>query len=177
MGVRMGNVAGSGARYAKGAVAAAMVVVGAALIAGQATPFSAFTTDASGQQPVHASATTSPCVGNAACPIKHIVVIIKENHSFDNLFARFPGADGTSFARVGSRRVKLGITPDALNFDIAHSGPAADRAVNAGRMNQFYKLSGAIQFGQDYADSAYTKAEIPLYWDYAKTFTLADHFF
>jgi Phosphoesterase family len=33
------------------------------------------------------------------------------------------------------------------------------------------------QFGKDYADSAYTKREIPLYWKYAQTFALADHFF
>jgi phospholipase C len=117
------------------------------------------------------------CTGHASCPIKHIVVIIKENHSFDNLFARFPGVAGTSYARVGSKSVKLEVTPDSLIFDIAHSGPSAQLAVNSGRMNQFYKLPGAIQFGHDYADSAYTKAEIPVYWDYAKAFTLADHFF
>jgi len=117
------------------------------------------------------------CIGNAPCPIKHIVVIIKENHSFDNLFAHFPGASGTSFARVGRKWVKLGVTPDSLNFDISHSGVSASLAVNRGRMNQFYKLPGAVQFGHDYADSAYTKAEIPDYWAYAKTFTLADHFY
>ena len=118
------------------------------------------------------------CQGAAAsCPIKHVIFIVKENHSFDNLFARFPGADGTRFAKKGSRTVPLGITPDHLPFDITHTGDAASRAVNGGKMNEFYRLSGAIQFGHDYADSAYTQSEIPNYWSDARHFTLADHFF
>jgi len=32
----------------------------------------------------------SGSVGNY---IKHVVIIVQENHSFDNLFATFPGAD------------------------------------------------------------------------------------
>ena len=32
-------------------------------------------------------------------PIKHVVFLIMENRSFDNVFGRFPGADGT---RVGN---------------------------------------------------------------------------
>lgn len=117
------------------------------------------------------------CGGAASCPIKHIVYIIKENHSFDNLFASFPGADGTRYAMVGSKRVKLGTMPDHLPFDISHSGNAAAVAVNGGHMNRFYTLSGATQFGHDYADAAYTESQIPNYWAYARHFALADHFF
>ena len=29
-------------------------------------------------------------------PIKHVVLIIKENHTFDNYFGTFPGANGTA---------------------------------------------------------------------------------
>ena len=117
------------------------------------------------------------CNGDPRCPIKHVVFIIKENHSFDNIFARFPGADGTSYAKDDSRQVRLGVTPDHLPFDIAHSGNAASFAVNGGKMNRFFRLAGAEQLGHDYADTAYTQSEIPNYWAYAKHFTLADHFF
>jgi phospholipase C len=102
---------------------------------------------------------------------------VRENHSFDNLFARFPGAAGTSTARVGSQQVPLGTTPDHLPVDIAHDGGAATTAVNGGQMNDFYLLPGAIHLGKDYADSAYVKSEIPRYWRYAQAFTLSDHFF
>ena len=29
-------------------------------------------------------------------PIKHVVILMQENHSFDNMFGLFPGADGVS---------------------------------------------------------------------------------
>src|ERR1700758_1750262 len=32
--------------------------------------------------------------GNPAIPIEHIIVIVQENHSFDNYFGTFPGANG-----------------------------------------------------------------------------------
>src|SRR5579862_5597051 len=31
-----------------------------------------------------------------ASPIQHVVIMIQENRSFDNLFATFPGADGAT---------------------------------------------------------------------------------
>ena len=123
--------------------------------------------------------TTQLCDGlpTSRCPIKHIVFVIKENHSFDNLFARFPRADGTATAREGDRSVPLGVTPDHTAVDIGHSGLETQMAANGGQMNRFYLLNGAIQFGRDYADSAYTQQIIPVYWSYAKHFALADHFF
>jgi phospholipase C len=127
--------------------------------------------------PSSAAASRLLCGGSARCPIKHIVFIVKENHSFDNLFGSFPGAAGTKYAMVGTKRIKLGKLPDHLPFDIAHGGNAASTAVNGGKMNHFYQLAGANQFGHDYADAAYTQSQIPNYWSYAGHFTLADHFF
>jgi len=122
-------------------------------------------------------AQVTPCLGQGPCPIKHVVFIIKENHSFDNLFARFPGVDGATYAMVGSRKIPLGVTPDHLLFDIDHGGSAATKAVDNGRMDAFHRLGGAVQFGHDYADSAYEEKEIPAYWKYAESYALADHFF
>ena len=31
-------------------------------------------------------------------PIEHVVIIVKENHTFDNYFGRFPGAEGAQLA-------------------------------------------------------------------------------
>lgn len=124
-------------------------------------------------------ASNAPCTSTSTrCPIKHVVFLIKENHTFDNLFAYFPHADGAKYAsRSGVTRIPLGPEPDHLPFDIAHGGPTAAIAVNSGRMNAFYKLPGAIQFGRDYSDAAYTRPQIPNYWRYAQYYTLQDHFF
>jgi phospholipase C len=39
--------------------------------------------------------------GSASTPIKHVIVVIEENRSFDDFFATFPGANGTT---VGSAK-------------------------------------------------------------------------
>ena len=46
-------------------------------------------------------------------PIKHIVFIIKENHSFDNYFGRFPGAHGatTGLAKVNGVQKTITLAP------------------------------------------------------------------
>jgi phospholipase C len=111
-------------------------------------------------------------------PIDHIVILVRENHSFDNLFGTFPGAAGTATATLDTgKKVKLIHTPDHTLLDISHSGGAAGFAVNNGRMNQFNLLPGAIQNGQDIANSQYQQKDIPSYWSYAQNFALEDHFF
>ncbi len=119
-----------------------------------------------------ASTCSAPC-----SPIKHVVIIVRENHSFDNLFGRFPGADGTTMADAGGAMVKMTIAPDSLTNDIRHDSWAAQMAVDGGKMDDFYKEPGAVQNKLDMADSQYVKKQIPSYWDYASRFALADHFF
>ncbi|MGH2443895.1 MAG: phospholipase C [Chloroflexota bacterium] len=111
-------------------------------------------------------------------PIKHIVIIDKENRSFDEIFGRFPGADGTTTAIMASgKSVPLAHTPDHTLLDIGHAGDAAALAINNGRMNQFDLLPGAIQDGHNIADSQLHASDIPNYFRYAHHFTLDDHFF
>jgi phospholipase C len=114
----------------------------------------------------------------ARYPIQHIVIIDKENHSFDNLFGRFPGADGTTAAELANgKTVHLLHTPDHTVLDLGHAGDAAAFAVDHGRMDRFGELPGAVQDGKDIADSQYQESDIPAYWSYARHFALADHFF
>ena len=35
--------------------------------------------------------------------VRHVVVIFAENHSFDNLYGLFPGADGVEIGRASCR--------------------------------------------------------------------------
>ena len=51
--------------------------------------------------PSHVSASNSR-QGTATTAINHAVVIMMENHTFDNMFGRFPGANGvTNLPRAG----------------------------------------------------------------------------
>ncbi len=144
-----------------GAVGAALLVVAAT-----AQYSGSFTVRASGKPTV------------PRFPIQHIVIIDKENRSFDNLFGTFPGADGATDARISTGRViPLGHTPDHTLLDIGHAGDSAAFAEDSGRMDHFDLLPGADQDGHDIADTQLHHSDIPNYWSYAQHFSLDDHFF
>lgn len=112
-----------------------------------------------------------------ASPIKHIVILVRENHSFDNLFGMFPGADGTTMARVGAKVVPLNRCPVHLPRDLGHAGNSAAAVMDNGRMDRFYRVYNAIQNGIDLADCQYSPRELPTYYAYARRYALADRFF
>jgi len=91
--------------------------------------------------------TATPIPGSQ---IKHIVVFMKENHTFDNLFGLFPGANGVA---TGAR------CSDQLPTDLSHLHAAA--------------LAGATPLGH----CQYMETDIPNYWAYARHYTLCDNFF
>ena len=109
--------------------------------------------------------------------------IVKENRSYDNLFGRFPGGDGTVYARVGNRRFKMTVTPDELKTDLGHGDVSTVNAMNHGDMNEFVRVTNSIQpvgknrRRQDVADSQFNERSIPSYFAYARAYGIADHFF
>ncbi len=61
-------------------------------------------------------ASMAPAASNPSpsdCPVKHIIVIYLENHSFDNLYGQFPGANGLANAGATARQVMRDGTPYA----------------------------------------------------------------
>jgi len=44
-------------------------------------------------------------------PIQHVVIIVKENHSFDNYFGSFPGVNGAKIRRRKTRPPATGQVP------------------------------------------------------------------
>ncbi|HSO32775.1 MAG TPA: alkaline phosphatase family protein, partial [Labilithrix sp.] len=110
-------------------------------------------------------------------PIKHVVVVVKENHTFDNYFGSFPGAEGTTTYKTSD-----GVThpvphaPDRTTHDLSHAHSAGLVDYNGGKMDG-WDLPGSSSSGDDLAYAQYTEQDIPNYWQYAKHFTLADHFY
>ena len=107
-------------------------------------------------------------------PIKHVVFLVKENRSFDQLFGLFPGADGTTTGRRDGETVPLtqGI-PQRLPKDLEHSYERALADYNDGAMDGF-------GYGSFAAEAAYTEAvqsDIPIYWRWAERYVLGDRFF
>lgn len=69
------------------------------------------------------AATQAGCAAGQLCtPITHIVFILKENRSFDNLFGTFPGAAGaTTYVDAKGRHHPLTHQPDRPPADLSHS--------------------------------------------------------
>jgi phospholipase C len=119
--------------------------------------------------------------GSASAPlpglnaIQHTVFIICENHTFDNYFGAFPGADGvTSGTTSTGQSIPLSTMPDTYPDSVlCNSWDCALLAMDNGKMDKFDLIGGT-------AWSGYTQAseqEVSNYWAYARQFVLADHYF
>lgn len=106
-------------------------------------------------------------------PIKHVVFIVKENRSFDNMYGRFPGANGAS---AGSDRGKTRmLTPavDKTRADFPHDYDVSVASINGGRMDGFV----TNHIADDYAYTQFWPEQIPNYWRWAEDYVLGDNFF
>jgi phospholipase C len=115
--------------------------------------------------------------GTGPMPIKHVVVVVKENHTFDNYFGTFPGAEGTTQCTTSSGSITCPHAPDKTPRDLCHTHSCALADWNDGGVNGWDNTTGTSVNGDNLAYAQYLQADIPNYWSYAKTFTLADHFF
>jgi len=107
-------------------------------------------------------------------PIKHVVFIIKENRTFDNLFGRFPGADGATTGMDQGTTRPLTQAPDRIPVDIVHCYQCALQAWNGGNMDGFASVSAPAD---RYAYTQFGPSDLPAYWHWAKRFVLGDNFF
>src|ERR1700726_3303209 len=80
------------------------------------------------------ASTTSP----AQSPIKHVVFILHENRTFDNLFGTFPNANGATSAILSTGQViALGHTPDRTPLPLNHTWPTEMMVTDFGKMDKF----------------------------------------
>ena len=132
--------------------------------------------------------------------IKHIVVIMQENRSFDEYFGLYPGADGLP-RQNGQFTVCV---PDPANGGCVkpyhdatdkngggpHGSSSASADINGGLMNGFIgQAEGGRKGCVDAVDPTCTNSvktdvmgykdarDIPNYWTYAGDFVLQDHMF
>lgn len=109
--------------------------------------------------------------------IKHVVILIQENRSFDNLFALFPGADGATTglthtgAPIALHESNLYSVVDGQN---GHSAFVED--YDGGKMDRFDLVPVDGQLGT-YVYQYVNPAQIQPYWTLAREYALADHMF
>jgi phospholipase C len=138
---------------------------------------------------------TSHVVLAAIHKIKHVIIIMQENRSFDSYFGTFPGADGIPLRHVcvpnpRGKCVRPYHDPADSNGGGPHGLTDAIADINGGKMDGFVNQSdngakGCINpndpacsgFGPSDVMGYHTAAEIPNYWAYAQNFALDDHMF
>ena len=173
------------------------------------TGFPAATTqpDASGPASVRPSTTPTSSATLPASPtllsdkIKHIIVIMQENRSFDEYFGTYPGADGIPMDSHGvptvcspDPKTHLCIKPyhdtDDVNAGGPHGASSAVADIDGGKMDGFvtaFRQAATKCTNVDTPGCAPGSTpdvmgwkdnhEIPNYWAYAENFVLQDHMF
>jgi phospholipase C len=133
--------------------------------------------------------------------IKHVIVVMQENRSFDSYFGTFPGADGIPMTDGRPTVCVPSPTPGAAcirpypdHADHNGGGPHAHidavTDVDGGKMDGFALRQAAASKGcTDPNDPAcanaatsdvmgyHTQSDIPNYWSYAENYVLQDHMF
>ena len=137
--------------------------------------------------------------------IRHVVIIMQENRSFDSYFGTYPGADG--IPGLAGNSGTLPCIPDPAlqhcvqpyhnttksNLGGPHTHSDAIGDINGGKMDGFVAREElartqycTLHVGSAYCSSAskrpdvmgyHNKREIPNYWAYARNFVLQDHMF
>ena len=132
------------------------------------------------------TSTPSPTPSPTPNPIQHIVIIVQENRTVDNLFQKLPGADTQSWGATSNGTiVQLHAMPLAAPFDPGHGHAnlvAEGNVTPSGtfQMNGFDQetFSGCPGPPACLTPSAYTyvtQKDAQPYYDLAKTWAFADH--
>jgi len=134
--------------------------------------------------------------------IKHIVIIMQENRSFDHYFGTYPGADGIPMENgtptvcandpATGKCIKPFHDASFVNYGGPHGLAAATTDINSGKMDGFVQalMDGRSNYCTNPETPGCTSSdqgpdvmgwhdarEIPNYWVYARNFVLHDRMF
>ena len=118
-------------------------------------------------------------------PIQHLVVLMQENHTFDNYFGTYPGADGLPAG------VKMPVDPanPAAGYivpwhigtttitDLSHSSATFLAQYDNGKWDGFVSALNSYNQNGTIAMGYYDSSDIPYYWNLAGNYVLFDHLF
>ena len=109
--------------------------------------------------------------------IQHIVVIVQENRTFDNLFMGFPGADTQNFGfDHNGNIVVLQPVPLYEPYDLSHAPTAFFTEYDNGKLDGF-DLEPSASPNKDYAYQYTQQSDVQPYWQMAQHYTLGDEMF
>jgi phospholipase C len=120
--------------------------------------------------------------GGGLGKIQHIVVIVQENRSVDDLFNGFPGADTVTSGKSSTGAVISLHSADLVTtYDLNHEHDAWTTEYNNGGMNGFdleqVKPDPSTSPPPHAAYAYVPQAEVQPYWTMAEQYTFADRMF
>ena len=119
-------------------------------------------------------------------PIEHFIVVMQQNHTFDNYFGTYPGANGIPDGvcmpiTVSDKTNKQCVAPYEITnhpiSDLSHSETIFHDQFQNGNMNGF--VEALLKLNQDGQLSMghFTDKDIPFYWNLADQYVLFDNYF
>lgn len=155
---------------------------------------------ASSAPPTSAGTAVPPDLATAREKIKHVVIIMQENRSFDSYFGTYPGADGLAVQNgkftVCVKDPAKGTCvypfhdPNDKDFGGPHSAINASADINGGKMDGFIAQAERSALGCQATHNPncggeggqgvmgyHDARDIPNYWTLAENFVLQDHMF
>jgi phospholipase C len=138
---------------------------------------------------VATAAVVAPAAGanEPQTPIRHFVVLMQENHSFDNYFGTYPGANGipeNTCMPVDGRANGGGscVRPFRLGGravpDLGHDRRTHDLQYAGGRMDGFVRAASIDRQNVERSVMGYYDGrDLPFYWKVAEDNVLFDRFF
>jgi phospholipase C len=122
----------------------------------------------------------------AGSPIKHVVFVVQENRSFNNLFMDYPGAATRSYGYdTKGKKVELQPVDLAIGWDLAHDGAGFYAACDGTgklpgtdcKMDGWNNELATVGHPKNPAYSYVPQSETKPYWTIAKQYVLADRMF
>ena len=123
----------------------------------------------------------------AALPIKHLIVVMNENRSFDHYFGKLadegqPEAEGFPSTFSNKDRSGAAVKPyhaatTCISPDPPHGWTPMHNKWNAGKMDSFVTESDSATNNGHFVMAYYDKSDIPFYNFLGKTFAISDRYF
>jgi phospholipase C len=173
-----------------------LLVVTALIVVAAATSKATSNRQAPGSRGPIVSQVRGPVRSTGIHKIKHVVIVMQENRSFDSYFGTYPGADGIPGLAGNPGPVPCMPNPETqtcvkpfrdrydLNRGGLHNVRNSIADIDGDKMDGFVAQQ-EVYFKACSCDSVpaydtmgyHTGAEIPNYWKYAREFVLQDHMF
>ena len=147
------------------------------------------TATGSGGTATASTTVTVETIGTTNSPITHLIIVMMQNHTLDNLFGTFPGANGLNASLASYHQVDAAgntVSPTVITTtgvaDLTHNEPSYKASWNNGAMDKFAFVEGdeSMQYYDSTLSGMATDKKpygINDLWNYAKTYSLADNFY